>query len=221
MSRNLKTRFFIFAGVFAVGLGSLPIQAKQHSDPHAPLLKGSYAFRMTPVKSFSADVPGDPAGVAGAPRQDVLRIGMLTADGAGNLSGHTLATTDTDLGQTWLVEFDWTGKYVVNGNGTGFFSVDNITNMVCTDMTVNHTGTSPHPTATGGTPVEGNTVCPTGTAAIEGHEDYAFVISTPGRTSFEFIETDNSGGGAKIFMTGTATRPDQSENSQGNNGQGH
>jgi hypothetical protein len=164
---------------------------------------------MTPAKSFSADAPADPGGIAGVPRQDVLRVGVFTADGGGNLTGHTLATTDTIQGQTWLVSFDWTGKYVVNPNGTGFFSVDAITNIGCTDMTVSHSGPTPHPVATGGTPTTNNVSCPTGDAAIEGHEDYAFVFSIPGGKKFEFIQTDNAGGGAKIFMTGTATRQEE------------
>lgn len=31
-------------------------------------MEGAFAFRMVPVKSFAADAPGDPAGVARAPR---------------------------------------------------------------------------------------------------------------------------------------------------------
>ena len=178
-----------------------------------------WVFRMGPAKSFSAGAPGDPGGVAAAPRQDVLRVGFFVSDGAGNLTGHTLATTDTNAGKTWLVAFDWTGKYVVNSDGTGFFSVDTIdsTTISCTDMTVNHSGSTPHPAASGGLPAMGNTPCPTGDAAIEGHEDYAFVGSG-GSHVLHFIETDNSGGGAKIFMAGTAARHDGDQGKQGNNG---
>src|SRR5262249_4747994 len=108
-------------------------------------------------------------------------------------------------GKTWLAIFRLDGQYVVNGDGTGFFSVDTIAHMVCTDMTVPHTGPTPHPVAPGGTPLSGNTACPTGANSIEGHEDYAFVFATPGGKRFVCIPTDNDGGGAKMFMTGSAT----------------
>ncbi len=203
MFRSLKSRSASLAMVLVVGLSfAWPVLA----DPaNGPSIKGDYVFRMTPAKSFSADAPADPGGIAVAHRQDVLRIGVFTADGTGNLTGHTIATTDTIQGQTWLVSFDWTGKYVMNANGTGFFSVDTIANISCSDMTVNHSGPTPHPAEAGGTPAVGNVSCPTGDAAIEGHEDYAFVFSTPGGKKIEFIQTDDAGGGAKIFMTGTAT----------------
>jgi len=213
MFQSWKSRAVSLASVLAAGL-SVGLPALADPAP-GPSVKGDYVFRMTPAKSFTADAPADPGGIAAAPRQDVLRIGVLTADGTGNLTGHTLATTDTIQGQTWLVSFDWTGKYVVNSNGTGFFSVDTITNISCTDMTVNHTGPTPHPAATGGTPAMNNVSCPTGDAAIEGHEDYAFVFSTPGGKKIEFMQTDNAGGGAKIFMTGTATMQEDGGQSGG------
>ena len=216
MSQSAYKRSVVLSAVILAGLGTIPVFGSHSDASHS--LNGTFAFRMTPAKSFSADAPNDPGGIDKAPRQDVLRVGVFTADGAGNLAGHTLATTDTDDGKTWLVEFDWAGKYIVNSNGTGYFSVDTLTNMVCTDMTVSHTGPTPHPAATGGTPLVGNVACPTGTSAIEGHEDYAFVFSTTGGKEFQFIETDNDGGGAKIFMTGTATRQqDGGEGNQSNN----
>jgi hypothetical protein len=218
MLRSLTSRSVSLASVLAVGLGI----AWPAEQANAPSVRGNYVFRMTPAKSLSADAPADPGGIAAAPRQDVLRVGVFTAGEAGNLTGHTLATTDTIQGQTWLVSFDWTGKYVVNANGTGFFSVDAIANIGCTDMTVNHSGPTPHPEAAGGTPAMNNVSCPTGDAAIEGHEDYAFVFSTPGGKKFEFIQTDNAGGGAKIFMTGTATRQeDAGRSSDGGPHHGH
>ncbi|MBI2680080.1 MAG: hypothetical protein HYX25_03615 [Candidatus Solibacter usitatus] len=213
MIQKLTLPLVCLASVLAVGLSvAWPALA---DEANGPSIRGNYVFRMTPAKSLSANAPADPAGIAGAPRQDVLRVGVMTADGAGNLTGHTLATTDNNQGQTWLVSFDWTGKYVMNANGTGFFSVDVISNIGCTDMTVNHAGPSPHPAATGGTPSRNNVSCPTGDTAIEGHEDYAFVFSTPGGKKFEFIQTDNAGGGAKIFMTGTATRQEDAGRSDG------
>ena len=164
-------------------------------------MKGRYAFRMTPVKSFSADDLANQGGVNSAPRQDTLRVGVFSTDGKGNLTGHTIATTDTNAGATWIITFEWTGKYTMNADGTGFLSVDTIRNMVCTDTTVAHSGNTPHPVTTGGTPLAGNVACPTD---VEGHEDYAFVFTTRGGKRLELIQTDNAGGGAKIFLTGTA-----------------
>lgn len=218
MFHTLMSRSIMSAAMLTVGLGGLPGFAKQ---PKGQPINGTYAFRMTPAKSFTADAPGDPGGIAGAPRQDVLRVGFFTADGNGNLTGHTLATTDTNDGKTWLVSFDWLGKYLMNADGTGFFSVDTVSNLVCTDMTVPHTGPTPHPAAVGGTPSSTVNACDA-KSTVEGHEDYAFVFSTPGGKSFEFIQTDNDGGGAKIFMTGTATKnEDQGQNNQEGQGKGH
>jgi len=218
MSHSTTYRSIAFATVLVAGL-SFPAFGSE-SNNTAPSITGTYAFRMTPAKSFTADAPGDPGGIANAPRQDILRVGTFTGDGNGNLSGHTLATTDTNQGHTWLVIFDWTGKYGMNGDGTGFFSVDKITNMVCTDMTVAHTGATPHPATSGGTPLLGNATaaCTAANPAIEGHEDYAFVFSTPSGKKLDFIETDNDGGGAKIFMTGSATRQNQAGSNNDNGG---
>lgn len=195
-----------FVTVLAAALTALPGWAKQpKSDSDNPSINGRYAFRMTPAKSFAADAPGDPGGLAGAPRQDLLRVGFFVADGAGNLTGHTIATTDTNTGKTMVVTFDWAGKYVVNADGTGFFSVDTVSNLMCADSTVAHSGPTPHPAAAGGTPsLAAN--CPAG---IEGHEDYAFVFTSVGGKSLQFIQTDNDGGGAKIFLTGAASRQER------------
>lgn len=165
-------------------------------------IRGRYSFRMTPVKSFSADDLGNLGGLASAPRQDILRVGVFAADGEGNLQGRTIATTDTNAGATWIITFDWTGKYAVNPDGTGFFSVNTISNLVCTNTTLPHSGNTPHPVAAGGTPLAGNVGCP---EDVEGHEDYAFVFTTRGGKRLEFIQTDNDGGGSKIFLTGVAT----------------
>ncbi|HYM10776.1 MAG TPA: hypothetical protein VEU62_08585 [Bryobacterales bacterium] len=201
----MQTRFTTalprLAAVSLMTLGAALLVAPQ---AQAATLQGTYSFRMTPAKSFSADAPGDPGGLATAPRQDILRVGVLSADGSGNLKGHTIATTDTNAGQTWMVTFDWTGKYILNADGTGFFSVDTFSNVVCTNMTVAHTGATPHPVAAGGTPAAGNVACPVAGPPVEAHEDYAFVFSTQSGKQIEFIQTDNDGGGAKIFMTGVA-----------------
>ena len=51
-------------------------------------------------------------------------------------------------------------------------------------------------------PLAGNVACPTD---VEGHEDYAFVFTARGGKRLELIQTDNAGGGSKIFLTGAAT----------------
>ena len=79
----------------------------------------TYAFRMGPVKSFSSDNSNQTSGVGGsglatAPRQDILRVGVFTATAGldsctttgippvttctpsnnGTLTGRTIATTE-------------------------------------------------------------------------------------------------------------------------------
>jgi hypothetical protein len=153
-------------------------------------LKGTYSFRLVPAKSFSADAPGDPGNIASAPRQDILRVGVFTADGAGAITaGHTLATTDTNAGATFLIDFSWTGTYAINPDGTGSLSINTPTFPFnsCTDTTVPAAG-----------------VC---LASFETAETYAIVLNRHGDDkTVELIQTDNVGGGAKIFMTGQAKK---------------
>lgn len=157
-------------------------------------LKGTYSFRLTPVVSFAAYAgtvtAGDPAGLGAAPRQDILRVGVFTADGLGGVSGHTVATTDTNTGATWVVDFTWTGTYIVNLDGTGKLSITTITVApppICTDSTTN------------------TVVACLGTE--EGAETYAIVVNNQAEEkTVDLTETDNFGGGAKIFMTGQARR---------------
>ncbi len=171
--------------------------------------RGTFAFRMVPVKSFSSD-NGATSGLAGAPRQDILRVGTFTATpdspGAthGTLSGKTIATTDDNNGKTEVIVFTWSGEYKVNPDGTGVFSIADpaLGAQTCYDSTASTDPASlplpgpPPPPLLGGT----------GTCITddEGAETYAFVI-VKSRQLVEFIETDNGvGGGAKIFLTGTA-----------------
>ncbi len=157
-------------------------------------VKGTFSFRLVPAKSFAADRfaggGDDPSGLASAPRQDVLRGGVFTADGKGNITaGHTKATTDTNTGATLLIDFTWTGTYTVNADGTGTLSIADPPQaaQTCTDTTL--TSSSPGPCA----------------SDEEGAETYAIVVNRHGENKIvSLIETDNIGGGAKIFLTGEA-----------------
>jgi hypothetical protein len=150
--------------------------------------RGGYTFRLTPVTSFAPFFDGSngkDSGVVTAPRQDILRVGTLKADGFGNVTGHTIATTDDGL-TTVVIDFTWSGTYVVNDDGTGSLSIAtvNVTDASCT-------------------PAQAAGQC----ALFEGAETYAFVINRHGEDkTVSLIQTDNEGGGAKIFLTGEAKR---------------
>ena len=156
-------------------------------------IKGTYAFRMSGATSFAPFYDGSAgktnSGVATAPRQDVLRVGVFKTDGKGGLTGRTIATTDDGL-STVVIDFNWTGTYAVstNGDGTG-------------TMTINA------PTAANiNSCMSGDGAPLSGCEAYEGTETYAFVVSgSKQEHTLNLIETDNAGGGAKIFMHGTAT----------------
>ena len=161
-------------------------------------LSGAYSFRLVPVVSFApfydADATGEPdSGVNSAPRQDILRVGVMTFDGKGNVTGHVLATTDNGL-TTVALDFNFTGTYTVNSDGTGTLST---------------------------TPSSGNISVP-GEGTVEGAETYSIVINTAGGShpgTVELAETDNQGGGAKIFLTGKAVaRSAQNNQGEGDNG---
>ncbi len=145
-------------------------------------LKSSWAFTMVPAKSFTADAPLDPGGIATAPRQDILRVGQMNFNGAGGVSGNTVATTDDNSGNTVIVEFNWAGNYFVNSDGTGTLTMtpEPISDANCTP-------TQP----------------PGDCATFEGAETYSLAI-VPKRRRIYFTQTDNAGSGAKIFLAGEA-----------------
>src|SRR5881628_2545458 len=92
-----------------------------------------------------------------APRQDILRVGVFTANGAGGLTGHAIATTD-DGSTTLIIDFTFSGTFTVNADGTGTASVSPVTINSCV------TGD--------GTPLP-VTTC----SELEGSETYAFVLN--------------------------------------------
>jgi hypothetical protein len=183
-----KNRFFTCA--FLLFLSPLAVDAQSAAPSPRPgpdKIKGTYSFRLTPVTSFAPwydGTNGKDSGVVTAPRQDILRVGTFAAD-KGAISGHTIATTDDGL-TTVVIDFTWSGTYTINTDGTGMLSI----------TTVNVTDTSCAPAQLAGE-------C----ATFEGPESYAFVINNHGEEKLvSLIQTDNVGGGAKIFLTGEARR---------------
>src|SRR5207244_7712060 len=88
------------------------------------------------------------------------------------VTGHTIATTD-DGQSTVVKDFNFSGTYTMNTDGTGTLSI-----------------------------------APTVATADEGPETYAFVLNKGDvnrPSTVDLAETDNTGGGAKIFLTGKAT----------------
>src|SRR5437588_3736752 len=141
-------------------------------------LSSMFIFRLTPAESFAPFLSpktcpsAADAGVCTAPRQDILRVGVITFDGSGGVTGHTIATTD-DGQSTVVKDFNFSGTYTMNTDGTGTLSI-----------------------------------APTVATADEGPETYSFVLNKGGvnrPATVDLAETDNSGGGAKIFLTGKAT----------------
>jgi hypothetical protein len=137
-------------------------------------INGKFSVRLTPATSFapfyngsSASVPD--SGVNTAPRQDILRVGVLRFDGKGGVTGRFVATTDDGI-TTVVKDFTVTGTYTVDADGLGTLFI------------------TPNPAV-----------------ADEGPETYALVINTRLKT-LNLTQTDNDGGGAKIFLTGEGAR---------------
>jgi hypothetical protein len=145
-------------------------------------LRKGWAFRLGPATSFSAIAPGDPGGVSTAPRQDILRVGVITFDGFGLVSGHVLATTDDNAGSTVTIDYTISGTYTINSDGTGTLAI--------TPAFIDDTSCTPAQP-------------PGDCATFEGTETYAFVMSKS-RLRLHLMQTDNSGGGGKIFLRGVA-----------------
>ena len=112
---------------------------------------------------------------------------MLYADGLGHLAGHTQATIDDQGGNTTLVDYQWTGTYSLNPDLAGTLNItpNPSSTWKCTNMT------GPTPVACGAKEV--------------GPESYAISLSFTYNT-LNLIESDNIGGGARIFMTGQALK---------------
>ena len=165
----------------------LPAASGKH--PNNPLkdLKGVYSFRLVPATSFSPLNPTG-SGLDTAPRQDILRVGTLVFDGAGNVKGRIVATTDDSTGNTVVKNFRITGTYTAGTDGFGTLSITPVT-----------------PAAAGEDITD------------EGAETYAFRLNDRARL-LHLIQTDNEGGGAKIFLTGDAflERPFGSGKKHGN-----
>jgi len=192
----MTTRF----SALAIALLLSPLAAEAQTAPAKPKMnkhhfKGDYTFRFTPVTSFAPwydGTSGKPdSGVATAPRQDILRVGTFTASatpgpgGTGTVAGHTIATTDDGL-TTVVIDFTWSGTFTISDDGTGKLDI--------TAVTVDDASCTP--------------AQPLGDCAtFEGLESYAFVINRHGaEKTVSLIQTDNLGGGAKIFLTGDAKR---------------
>jgi len=159
-------------------------------------LKGKFSLQFHGQTSFAPFYDGTAgktnSGIATAPRQDILRVGVMTADGKGNLNGRMISTTDDGV-TTIVIDYNWTGSYSfsTNGDGTGTLIIN-----APADADINSCRTGD------GAPLSG---C----AAFEGAETYAFVISGNSRQkSLSLTETDNAAGGAKIFLVGAAWTQD-------------
>src|SRR5438132_11487870 len=176
--------------IVTLSLANVP-QAAADSAKGAPpkcdSITGAYAFRLVSLKSFSAESPAM-SGLATAPYQDILRVGVLAIDGSCTLTATVRATVDDNSGATRLVIFTWTGMAFPAGD-LGELRVHPGT-PACFDSTMF--------TFSGGKPPTG---CP---AAVEGDEAYEYVI-VHGH-GLDLIQSDNLGGGAKIFMTGRAEK---------------
>jgi len=152
-------------------------------------LRGTYTFRLVPATSFAPFLPG--SGVDTAPRQDILRVGVFTADGAGNMTGRSIATTDDGL-VTIKIDFDWKGTYTLDLDGLGEIVI-NAPTAADINACVNGDNVA--------------VVTPPTCDTFEGAERYAIVVNKHGDDKVvEMIQTDNAGGGAKIFLTGEASR---------------
>ena len=168
----------------------------------ASSLKGTFVFQLHGVTSFAPFYDGTAgktnSGIATAPRQDILRVGVFASDGKGNLAGRTISTTDDGI-STVVIDYNWTGTYSVstNGDGTGTMTINAPS---AADINSCKSGN--------GTPLSG---CET----LEGAETYAIVISgdTKGK-AVGMIQTDNPGG-AKIFLTGGARTQNTSKGGGG------
>lgn len=178
----LKNRLVILVALIAAPLLTVAVGAEAASFTNSSL-SGKYAFRVTGQMGFSAE--SGTSGLDTAPPQAILSVGVFTSNGSGFVTGHTLVTTDDNNGNTMLIDATWKGTYTINSDGTGTLRESSVTFNSCTDETI------PAPVT-----------CPSSSGFVE---TYSIVLSS-GNTTIEMVETDNPGGGAKIFLTGQAKK---------------
>jgi hypothetical protein len=180
-----------FWGWLVLAVCMSPLVAAAAPPFSAANLTGYWGFQLLPAKSLSAVAPGDPAGVMTAARQNVLRVGVIHFDGATAVDGHMIATTDDQTGTTVIVDFFFTGTYMMNTTGIGTMSIApvGIDDTRCT-------------------PAQAPGVC----ATLEGPETYAIAMTR--NRGLSLAETDNPGAPpsvpppspAKIFLAGEAQK---------------
>jgi len=171
-----------------------PLVAAAAPPFSAANLTGYWGFQLVAAKSLSAVAPADPAGVATAPRQNVLSVGVIHFDGATAVDGHMIATTDDQTGTTVIVDFFFSGTYTMNTTGIGTMSIApvGIDDTRCT-------------------PMQPPNVC----ATLEGPQTYAITFTR--NRGLSFSETDNAGAPvAKIFLAGEAQKQSAAPPNYGN-----
>lgn len=145
-------------------------------------LRVTSRFLLGPATSFAAIAPGDPGGVAAAPRQDFMRVGFFAFNGLGNLNTSAIiSTTDDNTGSTIVIKFNSIGTYTMNSDGTGTITLTPVVND------------------TSCTPAQPIGVCATFEPAPQ---TFAFALSKS--TQKMFLMSTNTATGAKIFQLGYA-----------------
>ena len=147
-------------------------------------LTSRWQFQFVPAMSFAALAPGDPGDVAGAPRQNVMRVGYLEFNGVGAIApGTVIANTDDIFGDPISMQFQWVGTYTLGSDGIGTLSVTPVVNAL-----------------TACTPADLD--CGT----FQSPETYRFVVSKS-RQHLMLLQTNNPrGAGATIYQRGTAQK---------------
>ena len=191
----------LFLAIF--GCWSAPLQAATTFGNGS--LKGRWAVEVGPAVSFAAVAPSstglDPGNVTLATRQHVARVGVLDWDGNGFAAGRFIAVTDTNAGQTMTIDYQWTGTYTLNPDGTGTLNITAITTATC----------APDPPPEGG--VCTDYVAPSPLSPVPsyvGNETFALSMSKRYGTLALMQRQDGGSAGAKILLTGEAIRQSRS-----------
>ncbi len=182
------------AAIIGVVASCLTCAVARAAAPFCNDLAGRYTYRLGSAKSFSPDAynaaDNDPGNLAGALPQSVLRLGVFGIEQNCSVSsGRAISTNDSETGATRTIDLNFTGTITPNPDGTGTMVITFHGTNSCIDMTVDP------PSNAGACDFSGV------------KERYAVVFNKKAKT-LDMIQTNNVGGGAKIFLTGTAQRRD-------------
>ena len=169
------SRILVVAAVVSLLGGRAPAAKLSNND-----VKGVYSFAVTASGSL---VESNQTTVS----QTINRVGVITADAKGGLTGHSISVLDDGTNVT-IIDYNWSGTYTINSDGTG-----TVTFNAPKPADINQCR-------------DGSGAVIGGCSELVGQEKFSFAIVSGQKSStLALIQTDPPVGSPRLFLRGTAT----------------